>query len=68
MKPEDAKILQKAQLIDLHGTVEKQKDNLVQHIMDSFTNPRMWPMTDDDRIRLLKTLYNKVLTIKHTEQ
>jgi hypothetical protein len=67
MSPEDTKHLHKQSLIETHGTVEEQKTSLVDTILATFTDPERWPMTDGDRVVVLKGLYYKARAIRETE-
>jgi hypothetical protein len=44
-----------------------QKNKLVADILGIFDNPVDWPMTDGDRIGLLKHLYRQARKIRDTE-
>lgn len=63
----NAKGLIYADLKSAHGTVEQQKDAIFTTIESSFCDPDMWPLTDADRIKLLKELARRVLDLSRTE-
>ena len=43
---------------------EKAQEELIDSICNMFTDPNRWPMTDMERIDLLKILYVKASAIK----
>lgn len=51
-----------------HGDPAKQKDELVQYILDAFENPDAWPLRDDDRIWVLKNVWKRAQKIRDTER
>lgn len=59
--------LRKALLLEDHGTPNEQKDALVNEILNCFQDPAKWPLTDTERIELLKMLYGKARWIPETE-
>lgn len=59
--------LREALLIERNGTPLKQKDALVQEILSSFQDPSNWPMTDNERVMLLRSFYRKAKVIVETE-
>lgn len=61
------KRLREALLIEDHGTPDAQKTALVDEIINSFQNPEKWPITDSERIALLRSLMRRALTIRRTE-
>lgn len=54
-------------LVDTYGEPERQKDILVAEILSAFQIPEKWPLTDAERIQLLKRLYQSAKTIEETE-
>lgn len=54
-------------LVRTNGTPEKQVQDLVQAILESFQDPGKWPMTDKERILLLRRLYEKARRVRQTE-
>lgn len=67
MSDEEASRHKGALLIGVHGDVENQKNALVDRIIDTFGIPDRWPLTDVERIELLKDLFRMAQTIKETE-
>jgi hypothetical protein len=57
-----------ALIVSNYGTPENQKDVLVTEILDVFTNPQQWPMSDTDRIELLRRWYRSAQRIRETEK
>ena len=57
----------RSRLIELNGEPSKQKDELVQEILDVFRNPDRWPIRDEQRIEILRYLYRCAETIRRTE-
>lgn len=37
--------------------------NLARDIVDLFSRPETWPLTDADRVRALRSLYNRAVTL-----
>jgi hypothetical protein len=50
-----------------NGDSTKQKDALVQAILDAFLVPEKFPMTDGERCDFLRGLYRSARTIRATE-
>ena len=59
--------LRGAVLTESNGVLAERKDALVTAIIDSFQDPSRWPMTDAERLDLLRSLYRKALCIRSTE-
>lgn len=57
-----------ALLVDLNGTAEKQKDELVAEILSSFQRPENWPLTDAERCSLMRRWYHAAQTIQRTSE
>lgn len=51
-----------------HGTIEEQKNALVAEITCMFGDPQKWPMTDADRIEILKRWYTAAVRIRNLER
>ncbi len=60
--------IRKALLLQTNGPIDAQKDALVDEIISVFSQPEKWPMTDGDRIALLKRLYSRAVRIRTTER
>lgn len=60
--------LRRAMLIENHGTAEAQKTVLVGAILTAFQDPNKWPMTDGERLELLRRIYRMAQCIRETEQ
>lgn len=65
--PDLADSLRRSILVGDHGTVEDQTKELIDEILQTFQDPDKWPMTDPDRIELLKHLYRRVQIIEKTK-
>jgi len=59
--------VKRAILVADHGEPEAQKNGLVEKIIVVFTDPEKWPMTDSERIALLKELYRTAQMIRRIE-
>jgi hypothetical protein len=59
--------LRASMLAHEHGDPAEQKNNLVDDILGMFNHPNEWPMTDSERIGLLKHLYRQARKIRDTE-
>lgn len=63
-----ADILRASVLKSDYGDPSYQKDQLVNRILGAFESPDKWPMTDGERVSLLKNLWNDARLIRSTEQ
>lgn len=61
-------IIRAGLLKQTHGDPCKQKDGLVNRILNAFESVESWPMTDAERISLLRNLYNDAKRIRQTER
>lgn len=50
-----------------HGASAAQKEQLVTDILSQFQEPRKWPMTDVERVAVLRNFYSAALLIRETE-
>ncbi len=49
------------------GTPEEQRKALVDDVISAFENPNQWPLTDTERIILLRRWCSMAQTIRKTE-
>jgi hypothetical protein len=59
--------LRASMLAHEHGDPAEQKNKLVADILGMFDHPNEWPLTDSERIGLLKHLYRQARKIRDTE-
>jgi len=67
ISPELVRNIRRCELLEQYGPPEKQKEELVDNIIETFANPGEWPMTDADRIAVLQRWYKMARTIRQTE-
>jgi len=65
---ERIRLLRKGLLQSANGTPEHQKNELVDDILKAFSNPEHWPVTDGERVKLLRRLYTRCVKIRDTEE
>lgn len=68
MTKEDQQKLVAHIAIASHGTVDEQRAHLVLEIIETFTDPAKWPLTDSDRCAFCRYIYQMARTIKDTER
>lgn len=52
----------------LNGDPETKKDELVSFILKMFGDPNFWPITDNERITVLKDIWGRARKIRDTEE
>ncbi len=67
MTKEQERKLAKALILEDCGTPEKQKEDLVDAILDIFGTPDRWPLTDAERTDVLKRLFKMATNIRRSE-
>lgn len=54
-------------LTEEHGSSAEQDRAIRQKILAAFREPARWPMTDTERVELLRGLYNQAVWAEQTE-
>lgn len=67
MNQDQQKDLRRNLLIESYGSPDKQKNTLVSDILNAFVSPDRWPMTDTERIALIRRWHTQARTIYNTE-